>query len=328
MTANDAGCDNDRSITAASEDRVRSDGTRRTDTYCHYRSDWFPSPPHQGKPRHGVLLVRVMPERRRYEFGEDVRRERDRLGAVERALDAQSQAALAEVGVTRGWRCWEVGAGGGSIARWLARMVGADGHVLGTDLDDAWFDAGDEAITFRRHDVVSDPAPEGDFDLVHARFLLEHLDDPRGATVKLMHALRPGGVLVLEDSAGLGIDTTPATPIFDDFVPAWERAGRAVGWNPTYGCGLMADLRSAGLTGLRGRQYRQLAPGGDGWAHVILGIARLRAELSDQGFTDPRLAEIRRCLADPGNLIAGPPITIAWGWREGPDAMAHREASR
>src|SRR5262245_24735854 len=38
-------------------------------------------------------------------------------------------------GVRPGWRCLEVGAGGGSIAAWLADCVGSEGAVVATDLD-------------------------------------------------------------------------------------------------------------------------------------------------------------------------------------------------
>src|SRR5262249_20305982 len=37
--------------------------------------------------------------------------------------------------VRPGWRCLEVGAGRGSMAVWLAEQVGANGHVVATDID-------------------------------------------------------------------------------------------------------------------------------------------------------------------------------------------------
>ncbi|MBV8997850.1 MAG: class I SAM-dependent methyltransferase [Solirubrobacterales bacterium] len=252
---------------------------------------------------------------RRYLFGEDVARERERLAAVERAFDARSQNALTEVGVSTGWRCWEVGAGRGSIARWLSGIVGSGGEVLATDLSDRWFDPATTGIRWLRHDVANDPLPGDRFDLVHARFLLEHLADPGSVIARIADALRPGGVLVLEDSAGLGVNITPATGVLDRFLPAWDRAGRAVGWNPTYGRELMSDLRMAGLREPQGHQYRQLAAGGSSWTHVIGGIRRLEAQLIEQGVTHEQLTLVLRCLEDSTNLIVGPPITIAWAWR-------------
>ena len=252
---------------------------------------------------------------RRYVFGEDVARERERLVAVERAFDTPTQNALREVGVSTGWRCWEVGAGRGSIARWLSGIVGSDGQVLATDLSDRWFDPATTGLRCERHDVARDPLPGDRFDLVHARFLLEHLVDPRSVIARFADALRPGGVLVLEDSAGLDVDVPPVTGVLDRFLPAWDRAGRAVGWNPTYGRELMSDLRMAGLREPQGRQYRQLAAGGSSWIHVASGIRRLETQLSKQGVTHEQLTRVLRCLDDSTNLIVGPPITIAWAWR-------------
>lgn len=250
-------------------------------------------------------------------FGEDAGSEAARLAAVERAFDVQSQNVLLEVGVDAGWRCWEVGAGRGSIARWLSVIVGPDGQVLATDLDDRWFDPAGTAVEFRRHDVVGESVPEDTFDLVHARFVLEHLLDPRAVIARLAETLRPGGVLVLEDSAGLGIQVTPSEPLFDDFAKPWERASAAVGWNADYGNQLLADLRITALVELHGRQYRQLACGGEAWAHVAHGIHRLETELIAQGITPEQLAAALQWLADPANIITGPPVTIAWGRRAG-----------
>jgi SAM-dependent methyltransferase len=250
-----------------------------------------------------------------YEFGQDALRERERLAAVERAFDGFTQSVLTEVGVLPGWRCWEIGAGGGSIARWLATVVGSAGHVLASDANDHWFDAGTADIAFVRHDVVAEPVPEDSFDLIHARFLMEHLPQPDQVIERLRSALRPRGVLVLEDSGGLELTTTPATAAFEPLRASWEAAGSAVGWNASYGRDLMRDLRASGLTELGGREWRQVAPGGDGWAHVRYGLERLRPQLADQGVGDVDLRRALQCLADPTMMITGPPVVIAWGRR-------------
>ena len=46
--------------------------------------------------------------------------EHERLSLLEQIEDPRSQRHLAALGIQRGWRCLEVGAGHGSIARWLA----------------------------------------------------------------------------------------------------------------------------------------------------------------------------------------------------------------
>ncbi len=214
-----------------------------------------------------------------------------------------------------GWRCWEVGAGRGSVARWLARTVGPQGQVLATDLEGRWFDADSANVAFMRHDASCDPPPDDNFDLIHARLLLEHLADPRPVIARLAGALRPGGVLVAEDAAGLQITVMPPTPLFEQLASPWERAGQAVGWQAPYGTALINDLLAAGLTGVRGQQHRLIAPGGPDWRHVRAGLERLRAELAGQGVAEQDLDAALRYLDDPGNLITGPPIIVAWGHR-------------
>jgi SAM-dependent methyltransferase len=250
-----------------------------------------------------------------YLFGEDSSHEEERLAAVERAFDPMTQSALLGVGARPGWRCWEVGAGRGSIARWLAGVVAPGGAVLATDLDAERFEHGSTNVRFLQHDVTVDPLPAGSFDLIHARFLLEHVAEPQRALERLRDALRPGGVLVVEDASGLQIDTSPASSVFGKLAVAWERAGLAVGWDATYGRGLVSQLRAARLRDLEACEYRRTAPGGKRWAHLQHGLERLRDQLIDQAVAPAELQEALRFLLDEEALITSPPVVIAWGRR-------------
>ena len=58
-----------------------------------------------------------------------------RMSALAALYDESTRRALERTGLATGWRCLEIGGGGGSIARWLADKVGESGHVLCTDLD-------------------------------------------------------------------------------------------------------------------------------------------------------------------------------------------------
>jgi 2-polyprenyl-3-methyl-5-hydroxy-6-metoxy-1,4-benzoquinol methylase len=63
-----------------------------------------------------------------YLFGEDAPA---RLEALEDFLDEGTTRALERLGIASDWRCLEVGAGGGSVARWLAERA----TVVATDID-------------------------------------------------------------------------------------------------------------------------------------------------------------------------------------------------
>ena len=141
---------------------------------------------------------------------------RDRLEALAAIFDPPTFRHLARCGLAPGWRCWEVGAGGDSVVRWLSAQVGATGHVLATDIDVAGIalpntdgracPVGSTAegrcgsIDVRVHDVGRDPSPAGPFDLVHARLVLVHVKERAAALRTMISSLRPGGWLVIEDA--------------------------------------------------------------------------------------------------------------------------------
>jgi ubiquinone/menaquinone biosynthesis C-methylase UbiE len=108
---------------------------------------------------------------------------------------------IEDLGIGEGWRCWEVGAGGPSVPRWLADRVGGEGRVLATDIDVSWArQAAGPVVEIRRHDVARDEPPAETFDLVHARLVLVHLVDREKALRSMIEALRPGGTLLIEDA--------------------------------------------------------------------------------------------------------------------------------
>jgi SAM-dependent methyltransferase len=122
-----------------------------------------------------------------------------RLDVLASIFDPWTRAHLDARGLSAGWRCWEVGAGGPNTVRWLAERVGPTGHVLATDLDPRWAAAAIGAnVSVLAHDVAEAP-PEGGFDLIHARLVLTHVPERERALRNLAGALRPGGWLVVED---------------------------------------------------------------------------------------------------------------------------------
>jgi ubiquinone/menaquinone biosynthesis C-methylase UbiE len=127
--------------------------------------------------------------------------ERARLAGLEAALDPGTIALLLRLEVGPGSRCLDVGAGGGSIALWLAERVAPHGKVVATDLETDFLEAvAAEVPTLEvlRHDLTTDELPT-DFDLVHARWTVEWLPDKRHALRQMIAALRRGGVLLDEE---------------------------------------------------------------------------------------------------------------------------------
>ncbi|HMB08474.1 MAG TPA: class I SAM-dependent methyltransferase [Isosphaeraceae bacterium] len=93
---------------------------------------------------------------------------------------------LTHLGVGPGWRCLDVGAGDGTVARWLAGRVGLGGRVVATDINPRLLDGnGCPSLEIRRHDILE----EGHYNLVHCRTLLMHL----ACSLRALVSTRPDG---------------------------------------------------------------------------------------------------------------------------------------
>ncbi|MSQ09698.1 MAG: class I SAM-dependent methyltransferase [Dehalococcoidia bacterium] len=114
-----------------------------------------------------------------YVFGNEWQQEYERLSLMEAGWDPYSVHNLSTLGDMTGWRCLEVGAGGGSISRWLAAQAGPSGQVLATDLDVRLLERipSPPNLEVRRHNIVTEEVEQGVYDLVHTRLVLEHLPE-------------------------------------------------------------------------------------------------------------------------------------------------------
>ena len=61
--------------------------------------------------------------------------ELERLQALEKVSDPASQRQILAVGWYEGWKCLGVGAGAGSIMRWMSEKVGSSGKVTAVNFD-------------------------------------------------------------------------------------------------------------------------------------------------------------------------------------------------
>jgi SAM-dependent methyltransferase len=243
-----------------------------------------------------------------------------RLGALSAIFDPWTFAHLDRLGVGSGWRVWEVGAGGSSVALWLADRVSPGGRVLATDIDLSWAEsAAGPHVEIRRHDVAAEPPPSQAFDLVHARLVLVHVDARDQALASMVHAIRPGGWLLLEDAdPALQPMSSLEEATADDALANRIRNGfrqllSARGADLAYGRSLPRRLREAGLTEIAAEAFVPLRHP----AAVDLEVATLHMvgeRLVEAGFATR--AEIERHLENvvSGRLdLAQPPLVSAWG---------------
>ena len=112
--------------------------------------------------------------------------------------------ALDRLGLREGWRCVDVGAGGGDVSVALAEVVGRDGRVYAVDSDPAARDAVAAAAAARSQVVALTQAAEDlllpePVDLAFCRFLLMHVRDPLVVLRRMAAAVRAGGWVVAQE---------------------------------------------------------------------------------------------------------------------------------
>lgn len=230
-----------------------------------------------------------------YVFSNRVPQADDQLNSLERFLDPVTTRRLAELDVRPGAVCWEVGAGAGSIARWLGERVGPTGRVIATDLDPGKL-LGGPNVEVRQHDIRTPPPEGGPFDLIHARLVLCHVAERLRVLDSLAEQLRPGGWLVIEafDSVAVPRVLTAPEPgdaeLFERVVTVFFDALTSKGLDRAFPRAAFPAMVAAGLTDVDTIEYQETwAGGGYGFTlheavssqhhDYILGAGITRAEL-------------------------------------------------
>ena len=232
--------------------------------------------------------------------------ERRRLEFLQQCLDPITIRSLDAIGVEAGWRCLEVGAGGGSVARILCDRVGPAGRVAAADLDTRFVEEIEaDNLDVHCRDVVADGLPGEAYDLVHARLLLMHLANREKFLEEMVAALRPGGWLLIED-----MDTFPfaslAEDVYRDLWKAVVAAFEAAGACPDFGRELPHLCDRAGLEAVEAICELPVARGGSPYAGLMMASAtQLRPFLAAGGFTDEHFAELGRHMADATRWFSG-----------------------
>ena len=240
---------------------------------------------------------------------------RQRMASLETLYDPVTRANLDATGAGPGWKCLEAGAGGGSIARWLA---GQGCTVLATDLDPSLCDPG-PGVEVRRHDLTRDPLPEARFDLIHARLLLCHLPQREQVLKRLVAALRPGGWLAVEDFDNLLTPPALANSPAEQLITAYSRALIAVftnaGADPGWARHLPRLFSALGLTRIHTAGHLVFSPGGSPGAVLQrVNAEQTRDRLTATGLiSDAEVTRLCQVLTDPAVSFLQPVMIYARG---------------
>ncbi|MBR7838210.1 class I SAM-dependent methyltransferase [Actinospica durhamensis] len=244
--------------------------------------------------------------------GED---ERIDYGAL--AYDEVSRARLRALGVGPGWRCLDVGAGTGTISRWLADEVGVD-EVLAVDRDPRFVQARPGGRLRTMTADITDPSLEpGRFDLVHCRFVLMHLPQHAQVLARLAEWVAPGGWLVVGDALDLATADSPHAAYRRTMAAMWQALRARIGTDVTWVTRYPRLLHDLGLAEVGAEVLLPPltvdAPITAFWKTTWLSM---REALLAGGDLEPgELEQALDYLASPALADLSPGMITAWGRR-------------
>lgn len=114
-----------------------------------------------------------------------------------------TRQTLLRAGIRKGMRCLDVGCGAGSVTRILAEMLGKNGQVIGTDVDEKYLEYCRNYrplpnMDFMQDDISSSKI-DGNFDIIYSRFMFVHLKDARKAIRSMKQLVKSGGTIIIEE---------------------------------------------------------------------------------------------------------------------------------
>jgi 2-polyprenyl-3-methyl-5-hydroxy-6-metoxy-1,4-benzoquinol methylase len=231
-----------------------------------------------------------------------------RLQLLEKVSDPASCQRILPTGITKGWQCLEIGAGAGSMMRWMAELVGTEGKVTAVDFDIRFIkDTNLPNVEIIEADINQVALPGG-YDLIHLRHVLIHLKDAAILT-KLLKLLKPQGWLVIEEPDFSATKFISGTTIQQQSV---ERVHQAIcqmftnqGKDYALGIKLPSMLQQLGL--------QQIQVSND--VPIVAGNSEiaLLMKLSAQQLADKYLATGKATLSDIQTYCEFAETPTAWG---------------
>jgi SAM-dependent methyltransferase len=246
------------------------------------------------------------------------------LETLQDLLDPATRMVLDTLGDQTGRRWLEIGYGFGSGARELSRRVGPSGTVHACDLDARPLSApaGGAPIHTFAHDLRTDALTERSWDGIHGRLVLLHIAERHEILPRLVDALIPGGVLVIEDwfcpepPRVLTCADPEDAKVFTEVVAGILDVLRGRGADPEWAGSTRAAFEAAGLAAVRATRTESDCAG-PGLAHRLYAVnaRQLRSRLLASGLSEDLLDRFPDVVAHPGLTTAGWQLVSTIGTR-------------
>lgn len=169
-----------------------------------------------------------------------------------------ARAMLADIGDGSGKRVLDLCCGIGGITDVLSEWVGAEGQVVGADLDTVKLDHAQQwaklnglsNVEFVEANAFDSGLTTGYFDLVHTRFALSVIQDGLGILDHMLTLVRPGGIIFVEEVNTSTMECTPATEDWDRALALMKRTFSEIGADTRIGPTLRGVFLEKGLVAI------------------------------------------------------------------------------
>jgi ubiquinone/menaquinone biosynthesis C-methylase UbiE/acyl carrier protein len=177
-----------------------------------------------------------------------------RLNAQVDLFWSSESLALERAGLTGDMDVLDCGCGPGRLIE-LLKTAHPNLRLTGVEIDPVLVEAATKRLRDEGHDctIVQGSAeqpnlPQGSFDFIVMRLVLEHVVDPVLALKSLKSLLRPGGrIAVISNDFEFHERTWPPVPELDDLYDAYCDSRRSDGGDPCIGRRMPALLHEAGF---------------------------------------------------------------------------------
>ncbi len=144
--------------------------------------------------------------------------------------------------IQTGWKCLDVGSGPGFVSMDLLKLVGDEGEVTALEPSEFYLNYFKDVCLKKNlknvkflHGKLEDVNPEKEYyDLIYLRWVIDFVPDPENFLIKLLGALKKGGLIAIQDYAYEGVALFPQGGAFDNVADAVRAYWKAGGGDPYF----------------------------------------------------------------------------------------------
>jgi len=223
-----------------------------------------------------------------------------------------------------GMHCLDLGCGAGDVTLELAGRVAPGGTVVGIDMDEEQLavareraaSAGLRNVSFRPSDVYDWSNPQG-YDVAYCRNVLQHLSHPVRVLKEMWAAVRPAGVLVVEDGDFDGCFAYPPNDGHAFWVDRYQQLLQRRGGDPLSGRKLAQLFAAAGIPAPQLNVVQRVEVSGEAKTLPLLALdataeTMIAESVATRAEIDHAASELAALVADPSSVCGSPRLFQAF----------------